>query len=257
MRVGVLFACAVTTVLALSATVEAQLVPTTDLELKMSVSADVITLDAQTVFTLVVKNLGLSAATGVTIVDTLPPGLVLVSASPGCTHDSGVVTCAIGTLVSVESATRLFTVRGAGPGTHTNAATVFSAVTDLNSSNDAASAQVRVRTAPPLNVTSLAQANDVRVSWSSVSGATAYSVYRSRANDPFVQVGSTIQTSFTDLTVASGQSYMYYVTSVSAGGESDPSATGAAVAIPFFPSWPAVVVAAIGSVVVRRMRPRG
>ena len=53
-------------------------------------------------YTLATNN-GPNVANGVTVVDTLPAGVTFVSASAGCAHVAGVVTCNVGTLLAGQS----------------------------------------------------------------------------------------------------------------------------------------------------------
>jgi hypothetical protein len=79
-------------------------------------------------------------------------------------------------------------------------------------------------TTAPSSPTVSASANTT-ISWSLVSGATNYNVYRATSSSgPFTVVGSGITgTQFTD-TVAQGQSFVYKVTAANSAGESVMSA---------------------------------
>jgi uncharacterized repeat protein (TIGR01451 family) len=80
-----------------------------------------------------VKNLGPDGATSVMLVDTLPDEVAFVSyrSSQGtCTHDTGVVTCDLGSLASGAFAHVSILVRATDAGTATNTATVSAAETD-------------------------------------------------------------------------------------------------------------------------------
>ena len=55
------------------------------------------------VYTLAVANAGPSAATNVVVTDVLPAGVLLLSASPGCSEAAGVVTCTVASLPSGSS----------------------------------------------------------------------------------------------------------------------------------------------------------
>lgn len=84
--------------------------PPPDVELTMAGPALAIT-DSEYSYTLVVRNNSNElAATGVTLVDTLPADVVFVSA-PGCPESGGVVTCEIGTLEPMEHVSFIITVR--------------------------------------------------------------------------------------------------------------------------------------------------
>src|SRR6478735_6132878 len=79
-------------------------------------------------YTLLVKNVGSAAATGVVATDVLPAGVTFVSASSGCGYASSTrtVTCPVGTLAAGASTSRLVSVTadpiaGAGPVSHPQA----------------------------------------------------------------------------------------------------------------------------------------
>ena len=70
-------------------------------------------------------NNGPAAATGVTVTDTLPSNSTFVSASAGCTHLAGVVTCIVGNLASGASRNFDITVTAGSAGsTLTNTAAI-------------------------------------------------------------------------------------------------------------------------------------
>jgi uncharacterized repeat protein (TIGR01451 family) len=76
---------------------------TTDLELSVSDSPDPVAAGTQLTYTLTVSNDGPNPAASVQIVDTLSPGVSFVSASSGCSHSAGVVTCKVGELLAHDS----------------------------------------------------------------------------------------------------------------------------------------------------------
>jgi len=72
----------------------------------------------------------------------------------------------------------------------------------------------------PTGVTASQSGSSVIVSWSSVSGATSYKVYRSSsASGTYSQVGTPSSTSYTDYSPLSGYNY-YKVAAVNSAGES-------------------------------------
>jgi uncharacterized repeat protein (TIGR01451 family) len=120
-------------------------------DLAIDKSVDVSTVDAggQLVYTLIVSNNGPSAATGVTVTDTLPAGVTFVSASPeqGTANETdGVVTVDLGDLASGADAqvTITVTVDAATLGTLLNEAVVAGNEDEQTTSNntDTASAEV-------------------------------------------------------------------------------------------------------------------
>jgi len=83
---------------------------------------------------------------------------------------------------------------------------------------------------PPLNnseiptgVNAIQSGNTVVISWSNVSGATSYKIYRSgNATGTYSQVGTATTISYTDNSPLNGNNF-YKVTSVGSAGESDQS----------------------------------
>ncbi len=65
-------------------------------------------------YTLVVTNYGPAAATNVVLTDALPAALSFASASAGCAHGGGVVTCAVGNLSVGHSAGVTITAQAGG-----------------------------------------------------------------------------------------------------------------------------------------------
>ncbi len=103
-------------------------------------------------YTLEVTNNGPTIATDVSVSDPLPPNTTFVSASPGCTHAAGVVTCTIPTIVNggVAPFEVLVSVASSVTGSLTNTATVSASSTDPDlSDNDS---QVTVPTAPSADI---------------------------------------------------------------------------------------------------------
>jgi uncharacterized repeat protein (TIGR01451 family)/fimbrial isopeptide formation D2 family protein len=119
-------------------------------------------------YELEVTNAGPSPATGVTLSDTLPPGVTFVSADPDCAHAGGVVTCDAGALA--VSASRSFTVTVAVPfalggQVLTNSVAVDGNEGDLVTPNDTAQAATTVGPAADLAV--------VKTAGGATEGATA------------------------------------------------------------------------------------
>ncbi len=106
-------------------------------------------------YTLTARNGGPSPATGVTLVDELPAGLTFASASAGCAASGQQVTCAVGALAVGATAERTVTVK---VGTELGSATVQNRVrvsgteTDLDLSDNAATADTKVGPASDLRI---------------------------------------------------------------------------------------------------------
>jgi uncharacterized repeat protein (TIGR01451 family) len=97
-------------------------------------------------YTLTVTNNGPSAATAVTVTDTLPAGLELVSAVPsqGTCSGTTTVTCSLGDLAVDAAATIALQVHVTGSGTIVNMATVSADEADPVTSNNEGSATITV-----------------------------------------------------------------------------------------------------------------
>ncbi len=109
-----------------------------DLALLKTDSPDPVEEGQELTWILHVANAGPSDATGVVITDVLPPQVVFVSASPGCTEAGGTVTCTVGT-VPAGSSQDLEIVVGVPWGERgplANSATVSGEVGDTDPSND-------------------------------------------------------------------------------------------------------------------------
>lgn len=111
-----------------------------NLAVRVSDAPDPVRQNANLTYTIVVTNLGPSAATGVGVADNLPAGVSFrsVSASQGsCTRSGAAVRCSLGDLPNGGWATVSIVVRPTQKGTLSNTATVSSAgPADHDPSND-------------------------------------------------------------------------------------------------------------------------
>lgn len=243
--------------LALTPLASAQATQNADLAIAKTDSPDPATVGGLVTFTINVTNLGpRSQATGVTVTDALPAGYEFVSASAGCSHAGGTVTCALGNVAKDTTTTVTITVRATTAGHYNNTATVSGNNADPNGANNAATTSSRVRTAPPQDLVCVAQQGRVRLTWEDVPQATSYNVYRATGSGAFILLASTTQERYDDTTAANGQTYRYRVTAVSAGGESAPSNECTAMAIPLFPSLAVGALATVGAVAAFRVMRR-
>jgi uncharacterized protein (TIGR02145 family)/uncharacterized repeat protein (TIGR02543 family) len=97
----------------------------------------------------------------------------------------------------------------------------------------------------PTNVTAdAASSSSIAVSWSAVSGAAKYYVYRSTsASGSYSSVTSTTYTSFTNTGLSSGTTYYYKVSAYNDGGESSQSSYASATTNSDMPNAPSGVSA--------------
>jgi uncharacterized repeat protein (TIGR01451 family) len=102
-------------------------------------------------YSLTAQNLGPAAAGLVQITDTLPAGAVFSSASAGCTHVSGTVTCDLASLNSGASSAVSITVVPSGTSV-TNGAVVAGDSVDANPGNNSASVTTGVVAALPASL---------------------------------------------------------------------------------------------------------
>jgi uncharacterized repeat protein (TIGR01451 family) len=126
----------------------------TDLSITKTASTRTVGPGWQVLYTLVLENDGPSDATGVTVVDAPPAGIVLRSAraSQGsCTVAPDALTCSLGGLVDGGSAQILVTaeVVASVPGALTNAASVSGPQPDPNPANNRDRETVTVPDPPP------------------------------------------------------------------------------------------------------------
>lgn len=117
------------------------------LSLTQTDSPDPVTVNTNLTYTLNVTNKGLSDVTGVTLTDTLPSGVIFVSATPtqGTCSGTGTVTCSLDSLASSATATVTIVVTPTASGKITNTATVSGNETDPNTSDNSATVVTTVQ----------------------------------------------------------------------------------------------------------------
>ena len=112
-------------------------------DLAIAVAGSTTKFPANVTYTITVTNSGPSAATGSTVTFTLPSGLTLVSATPSqgspCTGTT-TVTCNLGGLAKDGTATISVSATPGAPGGYALSASVSSTSSDLDNSNNSASA---------------------------------------------------------------------------------------------------------------------
>jgi uncharacterized repeat protein (TIGR01451 family) len=116
-----------------------------DLTLTKTASKAVVDPGETIEYTLVVENSGPDPAHNATLVDTLPAGVTFVSASAGCSHVAGVVTCNLGTqAVGEVTEVRIVVMAWQDEGVLTNNASVSADELDIYLADNSASAQTRI-----------------------------------------------------------------------------------------------------------------
>jgi uncharacterized repeat protein (TIGR01451 family) len=117
----------------------------TDLAIAKTDAPDPVIAGNELRYTLTVSNLCKKAATGVTLADTLPPQITLVSATPtqgSCAQAAGKLTCDLGGIAGLASAevTLVATVNAHTRGAITNQASVTADQDDPDPRNNSATA---------------------------------------------------------------------------------------------------------------------
>jgi uncharacterized delta-60 repeat protein/uncharacterized repeat protein (TIGR01451 family) len=126
-----------------------------DLALTLSDAPDPVLLGQPLEYTLRATNHGPSAASGVTLTDTLPAGVTFRSATASqgsCSEAAGTVSCALGPLAMNGSATVTIEIRPGATGAITNAAGVSANEADPNPADNSASEATAVDPAADLAV---------------------------------------------------------------------------------------------------------
>jgi len=117
--------------------------PAADLGLTKTVSANELSVGQEITYTLALTNRGPHAATEVTVTDSLPPGVNVVSIAPSqgiCQRQGDLVTCQLGTVAKNAGATIALVVVPLQAGTLTNTASVRAVEPDPVAANDTATA---------------------------------------------------------------------------------------------------------------------
>ena len=149
-----------------SAAANTTVTPVADLSVTKTDSPDTVTVRSNLTYPVTVTNTGPSTSTGVVLTDTLPGGVLYVSATPSqgsCPSPAGlVVTCSLGNLSPGTSVTVLIVVTPTTIGTITNTASVTGSELDPNTSNNSATAVTLVtsivQTRLPTSVRNVANA---------------------------------------------------------------------------------------------------
>ncbi len=134
---------------ATSGPADTEVLPAADLGVTKSADETTVTVGQTVTYRVTVRNAGPNTATGVTVADPLPAGLVFLSAEAGTgTYDPGTGTWSVGTLAAGASATLTLRAKATAPGTVTNTATAHATETDLHRADNTDSVTVCVKAAP-------------------------------------------------------------------------------------------------------------
>ena len=133
-------------------TVTSPLGPFVDLSVAMTATPNPVPVGATLTYAISVTNLGSASATSVIVADTLPAGVRLLTASPGCTSSGANITCTAGSLAPAQTAAFTVNVVTFTPGQITNSVAASSSGDSAPANNTAAAATVVVT--PPLGLPS-------------------------------------------------------------------------------------------------------
>lgn len=138
-------------------------VPATDADLSVSLAdaPNPVRVGANLGYTATVSNHGPAAASRVTLTDSLPNGVTLVSAS-GCSG-TGTLSCNLGSLASGASAAVTITVKPNAAGAIGNSVQVSASQSDPNAANNTATAATTVQASADLRVTATDSPDPVTV----------------------------------------------------------------------------------------------
>ena len=142
-----------------------------DLSIAVSTSADSVKPGDNLSYIIVVRNLGPTEGTNVTLIDSLPPGVdffFALSNRGTCVESNHVVTCDLGTLASAEALTvKLLTIVSAGT-LLTNTASVAATQFDPDMANNSTNVVTGASVAPPpaidLSIRQISN-NSLEISW--------------------------------------------------------------------------------------------
>jgi uncharacterized repeat protein (TIGR01451 family) len=123
-----------------------------DLSIAKLDSRDPVMVNNNFSYTITARNNGPSPATGVTVTDALPSGLMFVSASStqGTCSGTSTITCNIGALAVNASAIVTITVTPTAAGTISNTATVTANEPEQNQANNSANATTNISLLPSI-----------------------------------------------------------------------------------------------------------
>ena len=124
-------------------------VPPPDLSVTKTDSPDPVAVGQELTYTLTTTNNGPGDATGVMLTDSLPANVTFQSASSGCVHATGAVTCSLGDLANGATATVEIRVTPQSEGTITDTASVEGDQTDPDAADNTVSEDTTVQSVTP------------------------------------------------------------------------------------------------------------
>jgi uncharacterized delta-60 repeat protein/uncharacterized repeat protein (TIGR01451 family) len=144
--------------------------PTADLAIGLLDSPNPLQLGGNLTYTITVSNLGPATATGVIAVDTLPPAVNFISASPANSYTAagGVVTFTnLGNLASGAQINLTIVVQPAAAGTITDSASCYSGIVDPLKANNSAAVKTIVQSGivPTVTLSISLAGSDVIITW--------------------------------------------------------------------------------------------
>ncbi|MFF9351956.1 hypothetical protein [Streptomyces sp. NPDC014734] len=126
-----------------------QVNPAADLTVAKAADATTVTVGQTTTYRITVRNAGPNRATGVTLADRLPDGLVFLSATPSRgSHDPATGQWKVGDLAEGATATLVLRAKATASGRITNTATVTGNEKDPDPTNNADTVTICVEPAP-------------------------------------------------------------------------------------------------------------
>jgi uncharacterized repeat protein (TIGR01451 family) len=132
--------------------------PSADLSVTQNHAPDPAYTGEVITYTVTVANSGPDSAHDTVLTDTLPDHTSFVSASPGCDHSAGVVTCDLATVASGASPEFEIVVEADAPGTFSNVAEVLSTTPDGDATDNESSAITAIGATAELSLTQSAAA---------------------------------------------------------------------------------------------------
>jgi len=103
----------------------------------------------------------------------------------------------------------------------------------------------------PTGVKAMFDANGITISWSPVSNATGYRIYRStNSSSGYSSIGTSMASPYTDKTVASGTTYYYKVVAFNSNGEGVMSEYDYAITPPSAPTNVSATINSSGSITI-------